>query len=412
MLPLHTLLAASIAVASPSEDARSASLAQRLDAVIDTAIEDARIVGAVVLVKHGGETVYHRAAGMADREAQRPIQRDSVFRLASVSKPIVTVAALRLVEQGRLGLDDPVTRWIPGFVPTLPDGTHVDVTVHHLLTHSAGLGNPGAEPSNGIYHQLGVSDGLDRSGITLEENVSRIGRAPLLFAPGTGWRYSLSIDVLGDVVARAYGDTLDAAVEALVTVPLGMSDTRFWTTPSTRLAVPYVDARPQPLRMEGKTTVPLPEGLGFDLVFDPGRAFDTTAFPSGGAGMVGTADDVARLLETFHGRDGSLLGIATARNAMRDHIGTQAGTQGPGWGFGYGGAVLGDPELAQSPQSVGTMQWGGVYGHTWFVDPAQGWTVVILTNTAFEGMSGAFPREVRDAVYGRPSQPGRRPDAE
>jgi len=400
MHSLATLLAASVALSPAPDAAPSGAWSRHLDTVIDAAIGEARIVGTVVLVKQGGKTVYLRAAGLADREAGVPVRPDTVFRLASVTKPVVTVAALRLVEQGRLGLEDRVARWIPGFSPALPDGGPADITVHQLLTHSAGLGNPGAEPADGPYHALGVSDGLDRSGISLEENVHRIGRARLLFAPGRDWRYSLAIDVLGEVVARAYGGTLDAAVEALVAAPLGMRDARFWTTPSPRLAVPYIDATPQPRRMVGTTTVPLPEGLGFDLVFDPDRAFDATAFPSGGAGMVGTADDVARLLETFHGRDGALLQAGTVRAAMRDHVGIQAGTQGPGWGFGYGGAVLGDPERAGSPQSPGTLQWGGVYGHTWFVDPVAGWTVVILTNTVYEGMSGAFPREVRDAVYG------------
>lgn len=400
MFPFHVVLAATAAISPVSQDAADASLVQRVDAAIEAAIEQRRIVGAVVLIKRHGATVYHRAAGMADREAGQPMPPDAVFRLASVTKPIVAVAALRLVEQCRLRLDDPVSGWIPDFAPTLPDGTPAEITVHQLLTHTAGLGNPGAEPGDGIYHRLGVSDGLDRSGISLRENIARLGRAPLLFPPGTAWRYSLATDVLGEVVARAYGGELPAAVEALVTAPLGMSDTHFWAEPSSRLAVPYVDAKPQPRRMSGATTVPLPEGLGFDLVFDPDRAFDADAFPSGGAGMVGTAEDVARLLEAFHGRVGGLLSPATAREARRDHVGVQAGTQGPGWGFGYGGAVLGDPALAQTPQSAGTVQWGGVYGHTWFVDPVQGWTVVILSNTVYEGMSGRFPRDVRDAVYG------------
>jgi CubicO group peptidase (beta-lactamase class C family) len=178
-----------------------------------------------------------------------------------------------------------------------------------------------------------------------------------------------------------------------------MRDTAFSVTPSERVAVAYVDGDPSPRRMTAGTVVPLPEGLGHSLRFDPERAFDAGAFPSAGAGMLGTADDVARALEVFRGDGAGLLSKDAATRAATDHVGAHAATQGPGWGFGYGGAVLVDPHAASTPQARGTLQWGGVYGHTWFVDRGNGLTVVLLTNTALEGMSGALPREVRDAVY-------------
>jgi CubicO group peptidase (beta-lactamase class C family) len=398
MTALSALLALSIAASSAPATPSPQNLTTRLDAVLDTAVREQRIVGAVLRVERDGHTVYRRAVGQIDREAGRSMREDAVFRLASVSKPIVTLAALRLVDQGRLRLDDPVTRWIPAFRPALADGRVPTITVHYLLTHSAGLDSPGAQPPEGPYHRLGISDGLDRRALTLAQNVQRIADAPLVYAPGTGWRYSLAIDVLDEVVAQAHGTDLPRAIADLVTGPLGMADAAFQVAPSARVAVPYVDGAPTPRRMTGAMDVPLPPGLGVSLRFDPERAFDAEAFASGGAGMLGTADDVVRALEVFHGR-GPFLQPATIAQARRDHVGAAAATQGPGWGFGYGGAVLVDPAAAATPQAPGTLQWGGVYGHTWFVDPANGLTVVLLTNTAFEGMSGALPREVRDAVY-------------
>lgn len=117
--------------------------------------------------------------------------------------------------------------------------------------------------------------------------------------------------------------------------------------------------------------------------------------------MIGTASDVLRFLETIRTDGGVILSHSTVAEMVKDQVGMQAQTQGPGWGFGYGWAVLDDPELAHSPQSKGTMQWGGAYGHSWFIDPVKKLTVVALTNTAFEGMSGAFPTDIRNAVYDR-----------
>ena len=155
------------------------ALVERLDAIVDEAIADRRIVGAIILVARDGRVVYRRAAGLADREAGRPMREDAVFRLASVSKPIVTAAAMRLIEQGTLALDDPVTKWLPDFRPALADGTRPVITVRHLLTHMSGLSYGFAEPPEHAYHRLGVSDGMDASEASLDENVRRIGQGPL-----------------------------------------------------------------------------------------------------------------------------------------------------------------------------------------------------------------------------------------
>ncbi len=400
-------IAAALALASPSlaapppvpvATAPDAALAARLDKVVDAALAEHRLVGAVVLVARDSKVVYHRAAGLADREAGRPMGEDAIFRFSSVTKPFVSVTVMKLVEDGKLNLDDPVTRWLPDFKPRLADGTTPTITIRQLLTHTSGLTYGLAETASHPYHQLGVSDGIDLSGLTLDENIRRLGKAPLAFPPGSAWRYSLAIDVLGLVVEKATGVSLPQAVAETVTGPLGLADTGFVARDPTRLTAAYYNARPAPKRMTDNLDVPIG---GTAVRFAPGRALDETAFPSGGAGMVGSAGDVLTLLETVRQGGAPILKASTVAEMTKDQVGAQAGTQGPGWGFGYGWAVLDDPAVAKTPQGAGTLAWGGVYGHNWFVDSKNRLTVVIMTNTAFEGMNGPFTTQVRDAVYGR-----------
>ncbi|MEG1281876.1 MAG: serine hydrolase domain-containing protein [Comamonas sp.] len=383
-------------------------MAAALNPVLNDAVGHARIVGAVVLVAQGGQVLYRQAVGYADREARIPMQPGSVFRLASMSKPIVTAAAMRLVEQGKLNLDAPVTQYLPDFRPRLAaadaSGHPPSITVHQLVTHTSGLGYGFTEGPDGVYARLGISDGLDNTPISLPDNLHRLAQAPLYFAPGSQWRYSLGIDVLGAVIAKASGDSLPQTVRRLVTQPLHMKHTQFVASRHQPLATPYADGKP-PLRMTSNMDVPLPPEIGVAVRFAPERAFNAKAFPSGGAGMLGTADDYLKLLESIRtsavGEKGEhrLLQPATVARMVRDHVGPQAQTQGPGWGFGYGWAVLVDPAASGTPQSAGSLQWGGAYGHNWFVDPDKQLSVILLTNTAFEGMSGALVAQVRDAVY-------------
>ncbi|HEY7639523.1 MAG TPA: serine hydrolase domain-containing protein [Steroidobacteraceae bacterium] len=368
----------------------------RIDAAIDSAIKEQRLVGAVVLVSHDGKLVYQRAAGFADRESKRPMQIDTVFRFSSVSKPVVSAAALVLADQGKLSLDDPVTKWLPEFRPKLASGGMPRITVRQLLTHTAGLGYKFAEKPGTAYYQAAVSDGFDDLRISLDENLKRIANAPLFDRPGEAWRYSLSIDVLGAVIEKAAGKALPQAVNDLVTQPLGMHDTGFWAKDPARLAVAYHNAKPAPLPMDDPFVMPF--GEGGQMTYSPSRALDPKAYPSGGAGMVGTAADVMRLLEAIRTGGKPILKEATAASMMRNQIGSLTGP-GPGVGFGFGGAVVIDPAAAHTPQSAGTWNWGGVYGHTWFVDPVRKLTVVAFTDTAPEGLFGKFTTDVRDAVY-------------
>ncbi len=260
-------------------------LKRRVDAVIDGAMAAERIVGAVVLVKVDGVSAYRRAGGLMDREAAVPMRDDAVFRLASVTKLVVAATALALVGQRRLDLDDPVARWLPEFRPTLPDGCPAQMTVRHLLTHTACLSYGFIEAADGPYHRAGVSDGLDLAGLTLAENLRRLASVPLLFEPGTAWNYSLSIDVLGAVIERAAHEALPEAVRRLVTEPLGMADTGFSVPGSVPLAAAYADHTPVPRRMRGADGYPGLDGLA-PLAVDLARAYDAGAFLSGGGGMV------------------------------------------------------------------------------------------------------------------------------
>lgn len=377
-----------------------ARLSARLQAVVQQALDDRRLVGAVVLVARDGELIHQQAAGFADRENARPMTLDTVFRLASVSKPIVSATALVLVAQGRLDLDAGIERWLPEFQPRLADGRPARITARQLLSHTAGLGYRFFEAdADGPYARAGVSDGMDASGISLAENLRRLASVPLLYEPGTAWGYSLATDVLGALIARVHGTPLDEAVRQLVTGPLGMVDTGFVARDPQRVATAYVNDTPQPHRLAEGETVAFAEGT-IGVRYSPARVFDAQAYPSGGAGMAGTAGDVLRLLETLRQGGGALLPGALVEQMGRDQTGGLELPDAPGVGFGLGFSVLRDPPLAASPESVGTWRWGGVYGHSWFVDRAQGLSVVAFSNTLYEGMSGRFVTDLRDAVYG------------
>lgn len=391
---MHTETSLSVAARPFATCARRLSL---LDDAIDQAIDAQRIVGTEVVVLERGKLAYQRAAGMADREARRVMQPNALFRLASITKPIVSMATLRLVDQGRIDLDDAVTKYLPNFRPRLHDGRIPTITLRQLLTHTAGLSYAHFQPVDGPYFMHGVSDGLDQPGLSMEEELRRLQEAPLFYEPGARWGYSLGIDVLGAALEQALQKTLPQVVAELVTAPLGMVDTDFVVRDAARLVTPYADGLP-PKPMAELEVVPFMGLAG--VRFAPGRAFDAGSFASGGAGMVGTAHEVARALEAVRSGGAGWISERTARAMLSNQTGDLPIVFGPGYGFGFGGAVVLDPQLAKTPQSAGTWTWGGAYGHTWFVDPVRELVVVALTNTALEGMVGEFPAHVRAAVYG------------
>lgn len=371
-------------------------LRSELDRVLETAVAKRRIAGAVLLVAREGDVVYRRALGLADRESNEPITERTRFRLASMTKPIVSVAALALVERGKLGLDEPVTRYLPEFRPRLADDREARISVRQLLTHTSGLSYGFWEPADGPQERAHVSNGIDQPGLSLEENLQRLATVPLSFEPGTAWQYSLSTDVLGGVVAKAYGASLPEAIEELVAKPLGL-DFRFTLQQDrAELAKPYF-LGPDLLPMAEPQQVPF--GASF-IRFSPQRAFEPTSYPSGGAGLVGRAEDYLRFLEALRQGGAPLLSLASTASMTANQVGElHVEMDGGDWGFGYGFAVLKRP-AADNPRHPGTFTWGGVYGNSFFVDPARKLSVVLLTNTALVGMMGELPDAVVRAVYG------------
>lgn len=370
-------------------------MSARIDEVIERAIMAGKIVGTVVIVVKDGKTVYSRAAGYADREIGKPTEKRTIFRLASVTKPVVAATALALVDKGRLALSDLARDYLPYFRPKRPDGEIADITIHHLLTHTAGL-SYGADPKTTPSERM-FNAGLANTDRDFEENFTRLSTFPLLAAPGTLWSYSISIDLIGAIIAQIEACGLDEAVHHHVTEPLGMSDTGFSVSDPERLATPYADASPAAVRMDDHHLVP--DDAGNLLPFSPTRLFNPKAFQSGGAGMVGTAPDLIAFLEAVRRGGTPILKYETAKAAFLNQIGNIPRPGEPGQGFSFLGAVIQDPVLADVPMSKGSMTWGGVYGHNWFIDPVEGISAAIMSNTAVEGCSGTYPRDITRAIY-------------
>lgn len=373
------------------------SLTQIIDALqsgIAAALDERRIVGCTVMLAQDGKLQFSVSAGMADREAGRAMTPETWLRYASVTKPFTTLAALRLMDQDRLDPDAQVTRYLPGFVPALADGSRPTITVNHLMSHMAGLDYGFLQPAGGPYAQAGISDGISDSGITLAENLRRIASVPLNFAPGSAWRYSVATDVLGAVIEAASDSPLPQAMADLVTGPLQI-EAAFVADPQ-RLAANYHDGRPQPLRMSGLTHVPIPGAEDLRFGFLPERSFDPQAFPSGGGGMSGQPAAALAVLEAL--RDGPFISEGLRRMAMQNRISGPHPMRGPGWGHSWMGGVICDPAVTAIGLPLGSLSWGGIYGHSWVVDPSRRLVMLAMTNTTTEGMNGGFAVEMAAAL--------------
>ena len=310
---------------------------------------------------------------------------DSIFRLASVTQPIVATAVLRLCERGEIAFDDPVTHFLPWFTPTLADGRVPVIRIRDLLTHTSGLTYDLPDT---------ISQGPIGPVISLEENLRRLAALPLAFEPCTKWAYGMSLDVLGGVLAVINGSDLQAALERHVFAPLGIRDTRFVVADTARLTTQYGDG-PQgspPVRMGDPHTVHRADG--FSMTVSPGRILDPDAPQSGGAGLSGTADDVMAVLDSY--QTGALLTPETIRMALSNQIGEVPRV--PGEAFSFIGSLSTDPGAAKAAWPAGTVAWGGGWGHNWFLDPVNRLTVLTCTNTMFEGLGGKIRFDVISAV--------------
>ena len=371
--------------------------ADRIRVVLQGHVDRGRIPGAVALVALGGETAFFAALGRQDPASDAPMQADSIFRIYSMTKPIVSLAALMLVEQGRLQLGDPVSHWLPEFAgqrvaaDVTGAGALVPVqreaTVHDLLRHTAGL----------TYEFLGdsaVQRQYDEVKIASRRRSNAefckvLASLPLAHQPGACWQYSRATDVLGAVLEVATGQSLGALLQETILGPLGMKDTAFFVPPSAqgRLAEPF--------EVDPVTGEP-------PLLID---ARVVPALESGGGGLVSTAADYARfllLMRTQGSLDGTrLVSRKTIAWMTADHLGDIPANGDlllPGYGFGLGFAVRVHAGLAPQPGSVGQYFWSGIGGTSFFVDPAEDLFALLLTQAP--GQRTFFRNLFRQLVYG------------
>jgi CubicO group peptidase (beta-lactamase class C family) len=392
--------------------------AAHLDAAMRQLVEGRSTPGIAALILQDGRPVYSRAVGVREPGGQAPIGPDDLFRYASMTKPVTSVAALILVEDVRIGLDDPLDKHLPQFASLRvrqPDGSLVPAsrppTIRELLTHTAGfsynfINRPGLADT---YREARVVDGLADSEVTTEEAMRRLAAAPLAFQPGTEWHYSLATDVLGAVIEKATGRPLGSFVAERIARPLGLESWVFRATPGMRDRFVPVTRPAQgtgtlgtgfvPVTAAERVPYPLTRG---EALLDPGRAFSNTAYHSGGAGMSGNAQDYARFCQMLL-NDGELdrariLRPETVRQMTANQTGDMTTLRGPGWGFGLGVAVVTDPAAAKTRLPAGSYGWGGIYGTQFWVDPRNRVVGVVMTQTSIIG-SGPIANAVREAFY-------------
>jgi CubicO group peptidase (beta-lactamase class C family) len=399
---LAAIFAAALAVAAsaqqrttssvrrPQSGAKTAAVSvdrlARIDELLQRYVDENRIPGAVGLVLRDGRPVYEGAIGWSDKEASRRMTTDTIFRIASQSKAITSVAILQLVEEGRIALGNPVSQFIPSFAKTTV-AANTDsgistvpakraITVRDLLTHTAGV-SYGTEPHlAALYEAKGLGPAAGYGWYTADKDepvcdtMERLGSLPFAAQPGEAWVYGYNTDILGCVVERASGLPLDKYIETKITRPLGMKDTRFFLPPGdrSRLAAVYASD-------SGGKGTRAPDGARGQghYVDGPRRSF------SGGAGLLSTARDYARFLEAIR-RGGTVDGVRilsphAVALMTSNQVGTLHSTTGLGFGFGF---ETTDRYGASGMNSVGGFGWGGAYGSNYRVDPEERLVIVFM----------------------------------
>lgn len=400
-----TVRAQALPQVQPEDVGLSSERLQRLSAVFQEYVEAGRLPGAVVLVARRGKVAYLEAFGQKDREAGAPMQEDAIFRIASQTKALVSVGVMILQEEGRLLISDPVDEYLPEFrettvaVPQEEGGYEIvpaerPITIRDLLTHTAGIGYGGGVAQD-RWRAAGITgwyfaDRDEPVGAT----VSRMAALPFDAQPGERWVYGYATDILGALIERVSGETLDAFLRSRILVPLGMKDTHFYLPGSKgdRLTVVYSanDA-------EGLERAPDPGGMVGQGAYAAGPR---TSY-SGGAGLLSTATDYARFLQMLLNGgelDGRrILSPKTVALMTADHLGDLPFREGQGFGLGfYVVKDLGDRGI---PGSVGEFGWGGAYHSTYWVDPKEELVVVYFTQVIPAGDLNDHGR-LRALVYG------------
>lgn len=380
----------------PGEVAFDAGRLERIDTHFRRYVDEGRLPGWQIVVARGGRVAYASRYGRRDVEADLPVEDDTIFRIYSMTKPITSVAAMMLYEEGRFDLKHPVSRYIPAFADArvLTGGSTMSpvtvpatepVRIWHLLTHTAGLtyGFHHHELADALYRKAGFEWGSPK-GMDLAASCDAWAALPLAHEPGARFTYSVSTDVLGRVVEVVAGKPLDEVLRERIFEPLGMTDTAFWVDPESddahRLAALYV---------------PNPTDRSIFRFDQMGKAATRApAVLSGGGGLVSTAADYHRFVEMLR-RGGELDGARllsprTVAYMTQNHLpggvdleqfgqATFAETTFDGVGFGLGFAVVQDPARNKVLSSPGEYSWGGAASTGFFVDPHEDLTAVFLT---------------------------------
>ncbi len=376
--------ASEFGAAVPEQLGMSAERLEVLDASLQAYVDEDRVAGQVVLVLRRGEVAFAAANGWRDKENGVAMTADTIFRIASQTKAIVSTGVMILQEQGKLDIGDPLGRHIPAWRDmqvAVPDGNGGyaledaarPITIRHLLTHTAGIGYGGG-PAQDRWEEAGFQGWyFANRDEPIAETIARMGSLPLDAHPGEQWVYGYSTDILGAVIEAASGMDLQSFLQQEIFDPLDMRDTHFYLPPAKRerLATVY---RPG---ANGVEAIPAADGMQSQGMYvdGPRRSF------SGGAGLLSTARDYARFLQmTLNSGelDGKrVLSRKSVELMTVDHLGEIPFREGQGFGLGY--SVLEDLGARGSLGSEGEYGWGGAYHSTYWVDPAEGLVVVYLT---------------------------------
>ena len=372
----------------------------QLSATLKADIEKGLMPGATLLVARHGKIAWFEAMGARDPGTRAPMTKDTIFRIYSMSKPITSVAVMMLVEDGKIALADPVSKYLPQLGglkvgvekpgaggPTLElEPARRDMTIQDLLRHTSGLtyGIFGTGLVKKAYADAKLWDDYPSNA----DLVDRIAKLPLMHQPGATWEYSHSTDVLGRVVEVVSGRTLGEFLTARILGPLGMTDTAFYV--------------PDPAK-QGRIAEPFPNDRSIGTNTDVNDPRVVQKWESGGGGLVGTTMDYARFAQmllnggSLNGR--RLLSPKTVAFMTADHLGPAvASGPGPGYGFGLGFAVRKDTGLSSLPGTVGDYNWGGAAGTAFWIDPKEDLFVVYMMQSPKYRV--AVRNLLRDMVYG------------
>ena len=394
--------AAVLEFADPNTVGMSAERLEKLSVELGHYVDDGALAGAVLLVARRGKTVFHRAFGARDLEAKAAMREDTIFRIASQTKAIVSVAAMMLQEDGALLISDPVGKYLPEFMATTVavsrgDGGYdiVDaerpVTIRDLLTHTSGFGY-GTGLAQDRWAEAGIQGWYfaDRDE-PIAETVRRMADLPADAQPGEAFVYGYNTDILGALIERVSGQPLDRFLSERILEPLGMEDTHFYLPAAKRerLATVYSAAPGGIVRAPDEGAAA--QGA---YVNGPRNSF------SGGAGLLSTTADYARFLQMMLNGgelDGRrIVSRKTVELMTVDHLGDVPFSTGEGFGLGF--YVVEDLGARGAPGSVGEYGWGGAYHSTYWVDPAEDLVVVYMTQLIpADGLDD--PDKVRALIY-------------